>query len=249
MIRAGRKVVDNLDIARMAGFGTLRSAQRARLFERPDMPAAVTRGKSKKLWDAEQIVAWLKGDPIPQLPDEDHPDDLLDSGEAAELLGITEVAWRRYDAIDRNREWDDAEQFLLPPVAEDTPPGTRYRRRGDIVSFVRPGVAAGAGRPKNSSDQRPRASRSRAARAQREAHVEQMLQDADPDEPVTARRVADELGIQMRLAQRTLQLVTVKRMLKQTPGERVTASHVARALGISAQNAQRLLDQVTEEDS
>ena len=37
------------------------------------------------LWDGEQIDAYTAGEPVPPLPAQDSPDDLLDRNEAANL--------------------------------------------------------------------------------------------------------------------------------------------------------------------
>jgi hypothetical protein len=202
VIRAGRRVLDKAAIAVAAGFGSLRSAQRADLFKQPGMPASVTSGSKNQLFDEQQIHAWLKGDPIPPLPDEDHPDDLLDEVECAELWGVKPRTWYRYYRLDEERT--EGQRRLLPPLAEgeDVPEGMLFWRRGAVESHQRPGPGAGAGRPSGARDTRPRARRSE--RNARKEAVQLMLQEAEPGEPVTPRQVADELDIPMRLAQSLL---------------------------------------------
>ncbi|MFJ5879182.1 helix-turn-helix domain-containing protein [Streptomyces sp. NPDC093088] len=48
------------------------------------------------LYDLAQTDAYLKGRPIPQLPDGEHPDDLLTADDVAQILGINTSTVRAY---------------------------------------------------------------------------------------------------------------------------------------------------------
>jgi hypothetical protein len=242
VIRAGRQVVDNRDIAEMAGYGSLRSAQRAKLFEDPDMPAPITHGKYKKLWDREQIHAWVHKDPIPELPSVDSPDDLLDQHEVMEMLGIPSyAAWRKYEQLDREREERGASTFQLPEIAADAPAGTYYARRADVENFVRPGP----GRTKGATDKVLRASRSE--RTARDAVVYELVKQTADDRPVTAAYLAAELEVSSFTALQALRRAKVRLMLERAPsGRRVTAGRVAAELGCTLKVAREVLEEVRE---
>ena len=57
-------------------------------------PAPLSAGRTR-LYDGEQVDAYLAGHPVPALPTADADDDLLDRQEAAALSGIPLHAWDR----------------------------------------------------------------------------------------------------------------------------------------------------------
>ncbi|MFI1869685.1 DNA-binding protein [Streptomyces jumonjinensis] len=88
------------------------------------------------LYDAAQVTAYLTGTPIPTLPDEPHPDDLLTDAEYAAVVGISASTVRdaaphdpgiaRHDRRWRTRAQAEA-RATRPPGPRGRPPGARDR--------------------------------------------------------------------------------------------------------------------------
>ncbi|MDN5917825.1 MAG: hypothetical protein L0I76_22465 [Pseudonocardia sp.] len=103
-------------------------------------------GRRAGLWDRAQVEAFVVGEPVPELPTVDSPDDLFDASEAAALAGIELTTWLRYDERDRG----------LVPDPDAVLHGQKHYRRGTLATWLanRPGRGAGSGRrPKNGASE------------------------------------------------------------------------------------------------
>ncbi|KAA2249542.1 hypothetical protein F0L68_39315 [Solihabitans fulvus] len=150
MIRAGRDVVDQHDVATLHGLAWETARRRTpRPWESPH-PAPVNakgeagravRGQQRPLYDAEQASAFANGQPVPPLPDTDAAEDLLDQDEAAELLGVESASW--YSGV--------RDGYL--PTADSSPHGVDhwFRRTVTEAKAHRAGRGAGGGRPPNAA--------------------------------------------------------------------------------------------------
>lgn len=179
MIRAGRKVLTITDVATVHGFVSLRAAKRAGLFDVPTLPAPINRRggstrANKPLYDALQVYAHAAGESIPELPETDHPDDLLDLREAAEQWAISATTWQYYL---------NYRSHLVPEPIEVG--GVLHWRRGDLESFERPGRGSGAGRPPGTRDARPR---------RRRGEVQAQALFVLADGPRNGNQVAEEIA-------------------------------------------------------
>ncbi|MET9954434.1 helix-turn-helix domain-containing protein [Streptomyces sp. NPDC006339] len=97
MIPQGRPAVSESDIARLAGVSlTTWRRQHAEAF-RAHVPDLLPDSRSR-LYDRAQVEAYLAGRPIPALPQDEHPEDLLSAREVADLLGISTGTIRAYAA-------------------------------------------------------------------------------------------------------------------------------------------------------
>ncbi|GLY54862.1 hypothetical protein [Lentzea sp. NBRC 102530] len=154
MIRAGRDVVDRLQIAALADMSPSVAAKR-KPWNATGHPAPITTYRPTngrpQMWDKEQAEAFAAGQPVPQLPDQDSPDDLLDRFEAAELAGMTPVAWE--SAYHQGRFPSDDDRLGVPmwhrrtvEAIRDNPPafkkpkgptGNRQRRSQELEQRIR----------------------------------------------------------------------------------------------------------------
>ncbi|WP_127356034.1 hypothetical protein [Actinacidiphila soli] len=196
MIPAGRIPLGADDIAQRKGKKTLSRA------EAEQLPAPISReGARTRIWDKEQVEAHLAGlQEIPQLPDQESPEDLLDREEARHQLQnvIKPGAWAAYVAHGH------------APKPDTIVCGVAHWKRRTIRDWDanRPGAGAGGGRPKGSKDSKPRtaATDKRLARAQaRKDRMAQML--AASKGKVTAAEIAADLGVTERQAYRILDKV------------------------------------------
>ncbi|WP_331727692.1 hypothetical protein [Streptomyces sp. NBC_01176] len=187
MIRAGRRKFAQSSEELAAAMGvTIGTFRNKRPYANEDFPPLISsEGARVKLWDSEQTAAHLAGRPVPELPQEDDEQDLLDRNEAAAELGVSP------------KTWDDYKTH--PQIA---PHLTKVRRvehcpRG-IVQAFRTGKEAGAdagpkGRPKGSGDMVPRDEIS--------ARVGELL---DEDPAVTLATVQERVGLSYAAAARAL---------------------------------------------
>ncbi|WP_433358645.1 hypothetical protein [Streptosporangium sp. CA-115845] len=184
MIRAGHSAVDAEGLARLHGFDSVVTARAKGLYRDLTLPAPISATR-KKLWDRDQAVAHAAGKPIPALPAEDNPNDLLEAQEAAALWGITPKRWLKNVAED-----------YAPPATTDVCDIPHWTR-ATVTDYQRPGARAGAGRPRGARDSRPRARSIRDERHQeRIRHVREMVQAAATESrELTGPDVARELGI------------------------------------------------------
>ncbi|MFJ8162190.1 DUF6292 family protein [Streptomyces sp. NPDC096136] len=180
MIRAGRlKHVQTMsDLAEALGKkpATLRN-QRPYAAEGHPVPISSPTSRAQ-LWDAEQTRAYYAGRPVPELPQADDDEDLLDRHEAARLLDVSPATWSGY-----KRHQDLVDGMVLVP---EGPTGIEHWPRRLVLAYKnnRPGRGSGGGRPEGSGDMIPR--------DQIPARIAELL-DADP--AVTLESVAGTLGI------------------------------------------------------
>jgi hypothetical protein len=144
MIPHGRTAIDRAGVARIYGraLGTL-SNTTPHLAE--GFPERLNPEASRNwLWDEEQVQAHRDGRPIPPLPQDPHPEDLLDDKEAAAYAGLRFSTWRAYisegriEATPVNvcgvRHWKRG----TIRRRHDTPPGKRGRPHGATDATPRP---------------------------------------------------------------------------------------------------------------
>jgi len=187
MIKAGRKVLDRLGVGAAHGLSET-AAVRSRPWASPGHPQPVNRpgGRKGGLWDQEQVHAYVAGDPVPSLPTEPHPDDLLDASEAAELAEVAEVTWTRY-----------VERGGIVPEPDEEVFGQRHWRRTILEEWKpsRPGRGSGGGR-------RPKNGLSEQELLDRAAAVVQAA--ADAGRKPSAREIGREIGVSPTKASRLL---------------------------------------------
>ncbi|MFD4549475.1 DNA-binding protein [Streptomyces sp. NPDC058466] len=94
MIPRNRPVINERDIAQQAGVPLAAWRRRDAPGFRQRVPALFD--SRARVYDEAQTHAYLNGQPIPPLPAEPHPDDLLNDEEAAALLGVTPSTVRAY---------------------------------------------------------------------------------------------------------------------------------------------------------
>lgn len=95
MIPRGRPVLNETDIARLAGVSLTTWRRRHAAAFRERVPDLLPESRHL-LYDRAQVEAYLDGKPLPELPTGDHPDDLLTADETAALLGINTSTARAY---------------------------------------------------------------------------------------------------------------------------------------------------------
>ncbi|MEV6960681.1 hypothetical protein AB0M97_16070 [Streptomyces sp. NPDC051207] len=225
MIRAGRAhLVRTLaDLAAAAGKTPNRLSSQ-KMHKRPGHPEPISSPRARvQPWDGEQVDAYDAGLPIPPLPAQDSPDDLLDRNEAADLAGVAPRTWDRYANLPGMR----------PRPAPVHVAGVEHWRRGEILRWLaaRPGLGSSPGRPVGS-----RETTSRAVIPVRAAEF------LAREPSITAARVAAELGVAPSTAQRALaraRTAAVSRLLREDPD--LTAGDVHARLGYPRWAAERAL--------
>ncbi|MGA5499298.1 helix-turn-helix domain-containing protein [Streptomyces cinereoruber] len=95
MIPRGRPVLNETDIARRAGVSLATWRRKHAAAFREHVPDLLPDSRYL-LYDLAQTEAYLKGRPIPALPEGEHPDDLLTADDVAEILGINTSTVRAY---------------------------------------------------------------------------------------------------------------------------------------------------------
>ncbi|MFG2667669.1 hypothetical protein ACGFY6_25920 [Streptomyces sp. NPDC048387] len=180
MIRAGRlqHVQTMADLAATLGKALL-TIRNQKPYAAEGHPAPISSAKARnQLWDSEQTKAYYAGEPIPELPQVDDDEDLLDRHEAAELLGIAPVTWNTY----KKDPALTAGVVLVP----EGPKGTEHwpRRLVNAYKDKRPGRGAGGGRREGSGDMIPR-----------DEILPRIAELLDADPAVTVETVSDTLGI------------------------------------------------------
>ncbi|MFE7056901.1 DUF6292 family protein [Streptomyces californicus] len=188
MIRAGRQhLVRTLaDLAAQQGVG-IDHYTRLKPYQAPGFPAPISsEGSRTRLYDGEQVDAYLQGKPVPPLPQPEVEDDsdLLDRRECAALLGVSP------------RSWDVYKRDPALTAARIEAGGVEHWPRHAVKAYQadRPGDAAPKpGRPKSTGDQVPR--------DQVAARVAELL-DADPT--ISAATVTARLGVHRNTGQDAL---------------------------------------------
>ncbi|MFE6462261.1 DUF6292 family protein [Streptomyces cinereoruber] len=180
MIRAGRLqyVQTMADLADALG-KKLVTVRNQKPYAAEGHPAPISSPTARaQLWDSEQTKAYYAGEPIPELPQVDDDEDLLDRHEAAELLGIAPITWNGY-----KKDPALTAGVVLVPAG---PKGTEHWPRRLVLAYKngRPGKAAGGGRPAGSGDMIPR-----------DEILPRIAELLEADPAVTVETVADTLGI------------------------------------------------------
>lgn len=180
MIRAGRlQYVQTMsDLAGALG-KKLTTLRNQKPYAAEGHPAPISSPDARnQLWDAEQTAAYYVGEPIPELPQVDDDEDLLDRHEAAELLGIAPVTWNTYKS-----DPDLTAGVVLVP---EGPKGTEHWPRRLVLAYKnsRPGRGAGGGRREGSGDMIPR-----------DEILPRIAELLAADPAVTVETVSDTLGI------------------------------------------------------
>ncbi|MFE9927843.1 hypothetical protein [Streptomyces sp. NPDC005533] len=207
MIRAGRlQYVQTMsDLADALG-KKLTTIRNQKPYAAQGHPAPISSPDARnQLWDSEQTTAYYAGEPIPELPQVDDDEDLLDRHEAAELLHIAPVTWNTY-----KRTSGLAAGMVLVPAG---PKGTEHWPRRLVLAYKnnRPGRGAGGGRREGSGDMIPR-----------DEILSRIAELLDADPAVTVETVSDTLGItkfptaQSGLA--TLRGQRIADLIEQQPG-------------------------------
>ncbi|MFI0141915.1 hypothetical protein [Streptomyces luteogriseus] len=211
MIRAGRRhLVRTLaDIAAQQGIAVQTLLSSGRL-KAEGFPAPLSAGRTR-LYDGEQVDAYLAGHPVPELPTADHDEDLLDRQEAAALSGIPPHVWDR-----RKKTPSVNEHLVLVGGVEHWP---RHVVR-DYTPAPRPRPSGGGGRPAGAGDQVPR--------DLLPARVAQLLDD---DPALTAAGVTERLGVHRNTAQAALTQCRAERMADLMEQRGATAAQAAAELG------------------
>ncbi|MFH9698593.1 helix-turn-helix domain-containing protein [Streptomyces roseolus] len=95
MIPRGRPVLNEADIAARVGVPIATWRRRDAPVFREHVPSLLPDSRFL-LYDLAQTEAYLAGQPIPDLPVDEHPDDLLTAKEAAAILGINQSTVQAY---------------------------------------------------------------------------------------------------------------------------------------------------------
>lgn len=165
VIPAGRTPIGEADAAALMGI-SLDTFRRRKLWA--TLPPTLSRDKARvRLWDLDQVRAHLAGEPVPELPAEDQPLDLLDIEAAREVLPEdrrpTAPTWRSYLSIGTGPAEDrliGAKNLPDTPAPPKTGSGAPYRYRRSVLAWnpqrTAAGGAPGYGRPKGATDKKPR---------------------------------------------------------------------------------------------
>ncbi|WP_327436501.1 DUF6292 family protein (plasmid) [Streptomyces sp. NBC_01201] len=223
MIRAGRQPLTRTldDLATQQGV-RLQSYINTKQHLADGFPAPISSAGSRtRLYDGEQIDAFLAGQPVPALPTQDDHQDLLDRRECAAALGISPRTWDKY-------------KTTYPILTEHrvTVAGVDHWPR-HILHQQQTQKAAKAtappGRPTRSGDQVPR---------DQLLALTAPLLDADPT--TSAARVTEELGVHRDTAQDALLRLRADRMAELMLTEpSLTPDQSAVALGYPAGQTRR----------
>ncbi|MEU7032028.1 hypothetical protein AB0A60_35685, partial [Streptomyces sp. NPDC046275] len=229
MIRAGRadQVRTIAELAQQQGV-SMSKYEKDKPYLAEGFPKPISSAGSRfRLYDAEQVDAYLTGRPVPALPDEDDDQDLLDRREAADLIGVALASWDVY------RKRPELQQHLVVVGGVDHWP------RGVILAFRQGQISrpARGGRPKGTGDMVPR-----------EQLLERtaLLLDADPT--LSTVGVTEALGVHTATAQRALTQLRARRIadrLERDPA--LTPAQAAAELGYLAGHIRAALAQAAVE--
>lgn len=124
MIPRARPVLDASGLAAVHGL-SVRTARHRGIWLQAGHPAPVQAkaGRWPPLWDAQQVQSFVRGDPVPELPQQPHPEDLLNSREAAAYVG------------QKPASWDSNEHLGYAPAADQVVHGVKHWRRATLDAF------------------------------------------------------------------------------------------------------------------
>ncbi|TDC15887.1 hypothetical protein E1265_26110 [Streptomyces sp. 8K308] len=195
VIPAGRTPADSVRAAQLLGvaLGTFRNRKAWRT-----LPPTLSRPEARqRIWDEEQLLAAIEGRPIPPLPTEPHPEDLLDLEEARltipEDQRPTAETWASY--ISKGLGPRPVKVFGVP-----------HFRRAAIPAWLaaRPGRGAGGGRPRGAVDRGPRRRDNDPRYKVAQQRVEQVRRRLATEQAIGAGDIAEELSISRRHAERLI---------------------------------------------
>ncbi|MFZ3562692.1 MULTISPECIES: hypothetical protein [unclassified Streptomyces] len=200
MIRAGRRdvVQNSADLAEAVGVG-LKTFRNQKPYEAEGFPAPISPPEAKgKLWDGEQTAAYLAGAPVPELPETDDDEDLLERTEAAAFLNVSPKTWDSYKKDPR-----------IAPHLEKVS-GVEHCPRVVLRAYREKPASSepAAHRPKGSGDMVPR--------DQLHARISELLDD---DPALTLATLTATLGIANSTATRALPRVRGERIADLCGGE------------------------------
>ncbi|MFP8908373.1 DNA-binding protein [Streptomyces atacamensis] len=186
MIPQGRPTLDLADVAKRAGvsLATWRRRHHAAFTAavRP-LPGS----ERPAIYDAAQVDAHLSGKPVPPLPTEPHPDDLLTDHEAAAVAGVKASTIRAdaaEDRMDRGVERHGRRWWTRAAAEARASREPQYKGR-----------TAGS---------RNKAPRTRPDHRAAEVATELAAATAGDRGPVTAAEVAESYGVSTRTAERIM---------------------------------------------
>jgi len=187
MIRRGRPVLDMRGLATVHGFSE-RAARSRRVWRKPGHPPPVQRaaGPWPLLWDSEQVETFLAGRQWRPLPVEPHPDDLLNSREAADYVGQSPATW------------DSNEHLGYVPPADQVVHGMKVWKRSTLDSFragARPRAPGRRGRRARDAES------GRTAAQDRVLHAAQAARESGEGD-LTLRELARRAGVSKPTAHR-----------------------------------------------
>jgi hypothetical protein len=169
--------VDVTGIARLHGV-SIHTASRRKPppWAEPEHPATLTGGPPApgrpQLWDKEQADAYANGEPVPPLPQGEHPDDLLNDDEAAALAGLTPATWARYRRAGR-----------VPKVDKVVCGADHWRRR--TIEKYRDDRAQRANAPRGG---RPQGSSEKLSRAELARRIRELIESGETNVAAIARQ-------------------------------------------------------------
>ncbi|WP_331720706.1 DUF6292 family protein [Streptomyces sp. NBC_01174] len=195
MIKAGRRhLVRTLaDLATQQGV-QLHSYLNAKQHLAPGFPTPISSaGARNRLYDSEQVDAFLAGQPIPTLPTKDDDQDLLDRRECSAALGISPRTWDKYKTT-----YPILTEHMVTVGGVEHWPRSILRQHQTHRAAK---VTAAPGRPARTGDQVPR--------DQLLPRTAPLL-DADPT--ISATAVVEALGVHRDTAQDALLRLRADRM-------------------------------------
>lgn len=195
MIRAGRRhfVRTLADLAAQQGVH-VQSYVNAKRHLVDGFPAPISSAGSRtRLYDSEQVDAFLAGKPVPSLPTEDDDQDLLDRRECAAALGISPRTWDKYKTTYPIL----TERLVTVAGVEHWPRSILHQHQTQQSAKA----TAAPGRPTRAGDQIPR--------DQLLTRTKPLL-DANPT--ISAATVTEELGVHRDTAQDALLRLRADRM-------------------------------------
>ncbi|MCT2590866.1 hypothetical protein LHJ74_13260 [Streptomyces sp. N2-109] len=244
MIPRGRKVITPAEIAHRAGVSLS-------TWRRRDAPNFHQRVKSLVqgrylVYDLEQTLAYLDGQPIQALPAGEHPDDLLDDREVAALLGVatsTVSAYRTQGYLPKGTHPKDATGEDIASIRV-TPRHQVEARRASLPEGHTPGKR---GRPVGSAarDETEKLLASGQALSGRDVNAALRVSVGHGNRLLRAAGRAAGRGRRhdVQATDRQERIARVRTLLEQTE-KTPTLQQIAEEVGVSKTEAHRLVQAV-----